>query len=398
MDDAEGEYRITWWKSEFSDPAMERSFQKHMRAGSNRLLRLALLFWGVVILLFTVPDFLALGLTRPFYYLAAYRVIMAAALGLLASTITAESDFTRLDNLLTPAVFAGVSGFILLFAYHVEAVEWVMMVMMFQILGLFVLLPARFLLSVITAFYGVLITLVSRWLMGAPLNDLVSLAFLLLLALTLGAAIAIRLGISQRSQFVFFLQAEKTNQELAGEIGARLQLEAALREMAATDPLTGLCNRREYGLLAEREMERARRFGTPLSLAIIDLDYFKRVNDSYGHAAGDEVLRQIGALCRQQFRAVDVLGRLGGEEFIILLPETPMGQAAIACERLLKVLAETDMNLGAVTVRVTATIGLAELLPDDADIQSLTRRADDALYRGKARGRNCVEVSEPVGA
>ena len=176
------------------------------------------------------------------------------------------------------------------------------------------------------------------------------------------------------------------------EIEHRRALELKLKEMASTDPLTGLANRREYETLFMHEIHRARRSGTPLAACILDLDHFKRVNDTYGHAAGDAVLRNTAQLLKQKLRTMDIIGRLGGEEFIILLPETTIDQAAAIGTRLLEALAEMEIDVGKTTIRVTATIGISGLIDEDETFNTIIARADEALYRGKNAGRNRVEI------
>ncbi|MDI6743421.1 MAG: GGDEF domain-containing protein, partial [Smithella sp.] len=135
----------------------------------------------------------------------------------------------------------------------------------------------------------------------------------------------------------------------------------------------------------------ANRMNTPLSVGIIDLDHFKQVNDTYGHAAGDEVLRRTARLFRENLRTMDVVGRWGGEEFIIMLPEIAIDQANMTCNRLLKAFGATDIDVGSASIKITATIGITQLLPGDK-IDEVIRRADEALYKGKEAGRNRVEI------
>jgi diguanylate cyclase (GGDEF)-like protein len=172
-----------------------------------------------------------------------------------------------------------------------------------------------------------------------------------------------------------------------------LALTAALQRRATTDALTGLANRRQLMAAIETEVRRARRTGRALSLAILDIDHFKRINDTHGHPGGDAVLRDIAAVLRQTTRAGDVLGRIGGEEFAVLMPETDTAQAERACERLRTAVAQHDVALatGGAT-RVTVSTGVA-LLTQREDSDELVTRADKALYEAKAGGRNQVRLA-----
>jgi diguanylate cyclase (GGDEF)-like protein/PAS domain S-box-containing protein len=173
-----------------------------------------------------------------------------------------------------------------------------------------------------------------------------------------------------------------------------------LERLASTDFLTGVANRRSFMRLAEQELERYRRFGHPPSLLMLDIDHFKAVNDTYGHAAGDQVLIQLAQLAGHAIRKVDVLGRLGGEEFAVLLPETGTTLATQMAERLRQSIEATETTVEqGMTLRFTISIGVATLYGEDADIDALLRRADQALYEAKQSGRNKVCVnSQPARA
>ncbi len=162
-----------------------------------------------------------------------------------------------------------------------------------------------------------------------------------------------------------------------------------LREQAITDPLTGLHNRRFLQDYLPRELARARRRGTPVAILMIDLDHFKRINDISGHAAGDSVLARIGALLKRHIRTSDVACRYGGEEFLLVLPETALDGARSKAEQI-RASVERDRSA---RLGVTASFGVA-LFPDHAaDPDALTGAADRAMYEAKARGRNRVVVS-----
>ena len=387
------EYKISKWLAEFVNRDTELSFQRHFQKITNRQLRIALIVWAALLLLFALPDYTALGATSAFYYLLAYRVAVVAALLSVVFCIRPDTGFFKISSVVTIIVIAGFSGFMLLFVYRPDVVVWVVGVIMIQIIALLMFIPIRFICAFAGGLYGVLITLATRWVMGSTRANLIGLFFLLMLPFVLGAATALRLGVLHRRQFVLLSQTEKINRELEEEIDRRHKLEIKLKELAATDPLTGLYNRREYEMLFGHEMERARRTNSPLSVCIVDLDHFKKVNDTYGHAAGDEVLRRMADLFRSKLRSMDIVGRLGGEEFIILLPETTIDQASMVGNRLLGALSTTDIQTSAATLRVSATIGITQLYPNDRDVNVIIQRADAALYKGKEAGRNRVEIN-----
>jgi diguanylate cyclase (GGDEF)-like protein len=170
------------------------------------------------------------------------------------------------------------------------------------------------------------------------------------------------------------------------------QLHAEVQELATTDPLTGLYNRRAFFELGHREVERARRFGRPLTAIMFDLDHFKRVNDMYGHAIGDQVLAGLAKLCQQELREVDLLGRYGGEEFVVLLPETNVAGAWQVAERLRRRIAQAEIPTDRGAMQITLSLGIAALSEECADLESLLECADRALYAAKQAGRNRVRV------
>lgn len=393
MTNTSPEYKISKWLAEFKNRDTELAYQKYFQHMINRQLRIVLIFWAILLLLFALPDFDALGASRPFYYLLAYRVVIAMLLLLVVLNIKPDTDFFKISYVVAAIVIIGFTGFMLLFYFRPNIVQWIVGVIIIQIIALMMFIPIRFSLAFAGGIYAVVITLVTRWAMGSSKANLIGLFFVLMLPFVLGTATAMRLGVSQRKQFALLSQTEEINQALALEIDRRRALELKLTEMAATDPLTGLYNRREYEMLFTHEIERARRANTPLSVCIVDLDHFKKVNDSYGHGAGDEVLRRTANLLKDKLRSMDIIGRLGGEEFIILLPETTIEQAAMIGNRLLDALALTDIHTNAAIIKVTATIGITRLLENDPDFNAIIQRADEALYRGKETGRNRVETN-----
>ncbi len=169
-----------------------------------------------------------------------------------------------------------------------------------------------------------------------------------------------------------------------------------LSEVSTRDALTGLYNRWFVMEKIDSEINRALRHGSPMSLLMLDIDHFKRINDTWGHPAGDQVLQAIGKLLRDSCRVYDVPGRYGGEEFCIVLPETKPGNTTVVAERIRHRLEETELACGEGAVIVTASMGIAGMeASSEGEILSpaaLIDRADRALYTAKSRGRNRVET------
>ncbi len=169
-----------------------------------------------------------------------------------------------------------------------------------------------------------------------------------------------------------------------------------LCEVSSRDTLTGLYNRWYVIEKIDSELNRAIRHGSPMSLLMLDIDHFKRINDTWGHPAGDEVLKSVGKMLKESCRVYDVPGRYGGEEFCIVLPETRPGNTTVVAERIRKRLESTELPMGDESVTVTASIGVAGMDTNgDAEMLSpagLIDRADRALYSAKTRGRNRIEM------
>lgn len=166
-----------------------------------------------------------------------------------------------------------------------------------------------------------------------------------------------------------------------------------LRRMAASDPLTGLPNRRRLMERGDDEVRRAQRYHRQLAAVVIDLDHFKLINDAFGHAAGDAALKETARRCRGVLRDIDMLARLGGEEFVALLPETGPAEAAAAAERLRAAIADAGLPAMAPDRRLTASLGVASVR-DGESFDFLLGRADEAMYHAKKAGRNCVWVAD----
>ncbi|MEJ2362218.1 MAG: diguanylate cyclase [Gammaproteobacteria bacterium] len=169
------------------------------------------------------------------------------------------------------------------------------------------------------------------------------------------------------------------------------RLQSYLESMANTDSLTGLSNRQAFMHRAEKEFVRARRYARCLAAVMIDVDHFKDINDRYGHAVGDQVLRQVSAICQSSLRASDVLGRIGGEEFVLLLPDTPQANAIFVAERMREQLEKTPIDIDGLVITVTASFGVASLNDADLNFNHILERADEAMYHAKHDGRNRVK-------
>ena len=184
----------------------------------------------------------------------------------------------------------------------------------------------------------------------------------------------------------------RDEQELQRQLEEIEGLQAQLREQAIRDGLTGLYNRRHLDEALAREMNRSRREGAPMAVLLVDVDHFKRINDTLGHQAGDEVLRQMAGRLARSSRGGDLVFRYGGEEFLLALPHAD-GEAALRkAEALRQACSDTPIKLGEDTLRITVSVGVSVFPACGDSMETLIRAADEALYRAKHQGRNRVCV------
>jgi diguanylate cyclase (GGDEF)-like protein len=171
-------------------------------------------------------------------------------------------------------------------------------------------------------------------------------------------------------------------------------LYAEVQRLATLDELTSILNRRRLFELGRLELDRSRRYKMPLSVILLDLDHFKKVNDTFGHPTGDRVLAGLASAISRNIREVDLFGRYGGEEFVILLPQSSLASAQEAAERLREMVAGLQFQTNQGILRVTISLGIAELTDHVQTLAALIDRSDQAMYAAKLAGRNRVEVYE----
>ena len=191
------------------------------------------------------------------------------------------------------------------------------------------------------------------------------------------------------------IQLEEANQQLAVRVVELTRLNQEVLRLANEDVLTGCFNRRHFMEVADQEIQRSMRYKRPLSFLMMDIDHFKGFNDQYGHQIGDQLLCRLVTLCQKQLRNVDILGRYGGEEFVVLMPETAGEGALLASERLRVKIEKMKIKTPAGKLSITVSMGLTSLeegFDEKHTLDTLIRSADKALYAAKDAGRNCVRT------
>lgn len=386
-------YAIDPLRARFADATTERAFRRSEAATTRRHLRVAMAAWGFLVLLFAIPDYVALdGTGDAFYSLMTMRVATSCLVFAFVLLTFWRPQLCERDAALATLQAVGISGFFLIYLLRPDVAAFNVATTLVMIVGIYLLLPNPLTWATALAGYLAIGSLLSiRVALDVNATELVSIGVLLSLPIIVGLLIAHRLQMLRRRQFALLTQAQAINAELAEEVTWRRRLEQELERQAGTDLLTGLYNRRGYEPMFKHEVERVKRHGGDLALGLLDLDHFKVLNDTHGHAAGDQVLQQLTERWRNALRATDIIGRLGGEEFVVIMPDTTLNSAVEAMERLRVETASWSLPVDdGSTLSMTVTIGVTTQQPGDPGFLALLRRADAALYQGKAAGRNRV--------
>lgn len=381
---------ISRWSAEFADPVVERAYHQHVEADVAKFLARALKLWAALLAIFAWPDWASLGNSAEFYILLSLRLGHVMLLLGLAYLLPHKPHWATLG---WPVTCVAIAGYPLFFVYPYILPDdgaFGLAIMMMMLLSVYVFVPNRLTLTNIIALVGFAMVILNVIITGGGAGDVILAAIVLAWPIAIGFAAAQRINTGNRKAFAALLSAEDANRALAEEIAHRKILEVELQHQALTDPLTGLSNRRQYEMLFHRELARHKRHQTPLALGMIDLDHFKRINDEHGHEFGDQVLRTVGEALREPLRSCDILGRFGGEEFILILPETNLEQAIDIAERMRKALRSAAIIKDGQTIHITATFAITEVCDKDQEISDVIRRADEALYQGKRAGRDRV--------
>lgn len=386
--------QISPWTAEFYDPAKEAAYREQNAGPNIKHTRVGLALWAVLLIVFIYSDYINLGTAYGFWLLLAMRVGVSIVILVFGIIIGRYPSLVMAGYGIAFLLILGWTGFFMnYFLLPAEAYPWIIAMTMAMLIGQYVFIPNRVTTGTAAALYAIAGAIVSvGWVADTELPELTALGLMFLAPAATGLFVAHRFQTSHRNAFARLLEAETANARLEREIQARKELEAELKRQADTDSLTGLNNRRRYEALFRQEFKRSRRYRSRLSLFVLDLDNFKQINDNYGHSAGDIALQKLADLCRSSLREADIIGRLGGEEFVVLLPDTGGSDAYNVADRLREKISEMEIETDHGRFTLTATIGVAETSPDDKDIEDLVRRADTALYKGKAAGKNRVSL------
>lgn len=388
----EQEIGLSLWRGEFSSPLVERDFRMHTADSTAHDLRVALWSWVVLLLVLILAQAARYGLGSGELAIAATRVLVLAGLFALLFYSKGRPAVATDGRLVTLLELAFFGSLFVVYYFRAANPAFTIAITLLMQIAVSLVIPNRLIFKTLAAAFGAVGTVLCAWILN--MRGLDAIALYVVLACLLGYLSARRQHLMQRRQFSLLRRTEEINVRLTAEIERRKLLENELKHQAITDPLTGLYNRRHFETLFERERLRALRNSSSLCLCLIDLDFFKRINDRYGHEVGDRVLQQAANLFVTHLRQSDFVGRIGGEEFVLLLPDTSPADARPLIERLRRILAGESVDADESEITVTATFAITGVDLDNGTLVKALRTADKALYDGKSAGRNRVMMAE----
>jgi diguanylate cyclase (GGDEF)-like protein len=387
------QYELSPISAEFLDPGTEMAFREYIRPTWVRDTRRAMVMAAMFYLAFGVSDYFLLGMNDAFQTVCLSRM-MIFVVG-LAVAFGADRFWRGLVDGLIPTLVVGLAmmaflSFTLLFPFDVG---WHAMGMMLMLLGTYVFIPNRFLPAMGVAVWS---TIAFIWLMLDNFDLGAGKAMILILVLfgmnLFCGVSAARVSRLTRETFRDAQILRQANQRLTEEAVVRKRLEQDLIAQVHHDELTGVSNRRRFQELARQCMRQAEASETGLSLMLLDVDYFKQINDTYGHSRADEVLKALARICQARMGEEDMLARVGGEEFALMLPGVDLEGARKQAERIRVGVWESPVLLADAAIHITISIGVVEWQRGES-LTELMRRADQTLQAAKYNGRNRVEIA-----
>ena len=381
-------HRIGRLSAEFIDRDTEAAYRSWFHPAMLRQAQVTIFVSICLILLYSIVDYLMLLSTRDWMATVGLRSAIFITGLLVLSSLKRLVTPTQFDVAITFFEFVTIALLLYIFTHYRGDVLESFLSLLLIIIALYLFIPNRFILAVGVAISTSLgFVWITHFIHGAALPMTTHISIILLTTNIIGVVYAQRYHTTQRQAFAELMRERSTREQLQVEIEQRKNLEEQLWQLAQTDGLTGLANRRHFMDEANSEIGRSKRYQHPVSLLMIDIDHFKNINDTHGHDAGDEVLKQLTELCRHRLRKNDLFGRLGGEEFAVLTQEESANSAKYTGERLRSAVEE---HFASTPYAVTISIGITDLRPGDNGIGDMLKRADNALYEAKHQGRNRI--------
>lgn len=362
---------------EKSDPP---SYWQYYLSSDISQVSIVLVLFQVPNLLFAYSDYIIHGFTAVFYLLISLRVLLLTVSMLILLLLRKYRSVICYRRLVL--AFAMLAGVVILLIESTRPAGYILytLVDMALLVCYYLLLPNRYILRIIPPIVFTIGGLVLFFYYKKPVSHL-----------DINAILTVYLVFN----LLFYLVSQQLYHLRWKHYCAMVQqydLARRLSQMASTDELTGIYNRREILNLGERELDRFKRYGRVFTLVMLDIDYFKQINDTYGHLIGDQVLVGFADYIKRNIRIQDMFGRIGGEEFLLILPETRIEDAVKSINRLEVGTGTLKIPIKEQTLELTVSMGITECLPHDETIEDLIYRADEGLYKAKAEGRNRVVV------
>jgi len=379
--------------AEFSDEETEQRYRQWHHFAAVRQARLALLLAISLIALFLVSDYFILINHHDFLTALVIRFVIFSSGLVTIFRIGHSNEPTSFDRDLLLFQAFTITLLLFILAFLKPDPDSVVLSLVTLSLGIYLFVPNRFIIATSLSAYLALGFYILALLTHFTSNlNLLQWGIIIISVNFIGAAFCYRIHLVQRRTFLELMRERFVRETLQNEIARRSELEEKLLYQAHTDELTGAHNRRSFMQLGREEISRSLRYDRPLSLLLLDLDHFKLINDRFGHETGDEVLRRFSRLCRRTLREPDIFGRLGGEEFAVIIPEESLDGARKTAERLR---AAVEEEFVATPQKLTISIGVTEMQNRDTSLNDLLKRADTMMYHAKHQGRNQVISSPP---
>ncbi|MGM0823398.1 MAG: GGDEF domain-containing protein [Pseudomonadota bacterium] len=383
--------QVHWLTGQFCEYGKELMYRKSITSRVQFETCISLTVAALVFGMFAISDYSLLGPTQEYYLLIAMRSVVVVLCFLLVVIIRHWGGYSRRVWLHALPLWILATGIILIVPLRPDSLSTQITSLMVATMAFYLLIPN--LLTVVTfASLYLSIGFLTAAVLFSDITTAQTLrtALLFIMANAVGYFALLRLESLQRRQFALLSEERDQNHQLHEEVAHRKSLEVQLRMVAERDALTGLNNRGHFMQLATALLQRSKQENVPFSLFMIDVDHFKRINDTWGHSHGDWVLTKIAEACAQSLRRTDVIGRFGGEEFVVALPDTSPDDAKILAERLKERVAALPSQEDIGTLTPSVTIGIAVAHQEDVDLESLITKADQMLYVGKRDGRNRI--------
>ncbi|MDV6317264.1 diguanylate cyclase [Idiomarina sp. HP20-50] len=381
---------IHWLTGQFFDQRKELRYRQSIEPNVRSDSRLALLLVSVIFAMFGITDYNLLGLTHEYYLLLTMRIAVVSACFVLALVIGRGGGYAEKAWLHALPLWILAVGIILIVPLRPESLSTQITAVVVAIMAFYLLIPNLLTVATLASlFLSITFLAATALYAGVTPTGALRIALLLIMTNIVGYTALLRIERLQRRQYSLLNEERDQNRDLLKEIKHRKSLEAQLRMVAERDALTGLDSRSHFMKRAEALLQRAGLEETPFCLFMIDVDHFKRINDTWGHTRGDSILTKIAEVCQQSLRPTDIIGRFGGEEFVVGLPHTSPSDAKAVAERLKQNVEALSLTDELNDLQLSVTIGVAAANAED-DLDNLITRADNMLYEGKRDGRNRV--------